>query len=93
MSGCLVGIHLIKGVTDALVLTHLNFANSIACQKQSNGDASQGVYCIHTIYLHTRGAFSIARFDKQGNAKAQMRGTSEGMAPRSFSCVSLNLKL
>ena len=74
-----------KGVTNALVLTHLNFANSTACQKQSNGDASLGVLyttscCFRRfvpenrkerfIYLHVRGAFSIARFDKQGNAKA-----------------------
>ena len=32
-----------KGVTDALVLTYLNLASSNVCQKQSNGDASQGV--------------------------------------------------
>ena len=32
-----------EGVTDALVLTYLNLASSIVCQKQSNGDASQGV--------------------------------------------------
>lgn len=32
-----------EGVTDALVLTYLNLASSIVCQKQSNGNASQGV--------------------------------------------------
>ena len=28
-------------------------------------------------YIHIRGAFSVARFDLQGNAKAFMRGTSD----------------
>ena len=28
------------------------------------------------IYIHIRGAFSVARFDRQGNARAQIRGTS-----------------
>ena len=28
------------------------------------------------LYIHIRGAFSVARFDKQGNAKASTRGTS-----------------
>lgn len=28
------------------------------------------------IYLHQRGAFSVARFDNPGNAKALTRGTS-----------------
>ena len=32
-----------EGVTDALVLTYLNLASSIVCQKQSNVNASQGV--------------------------------------------------
>lgn len=32
-----------EGVTDALVLTYLNLASSNVCQKQSNGNASQGV--------------------------------------------------
>lgn len=30
-----------------------------------------------SIYLHQRGAFSIARFDRQGNAKAQIREASD----------------
>ena len=54
------------------------------CQKQSNGNASWDV--LYTtligfvqfyysllwgiIYLHQRGAFGVARFDWQGNAKA-----------------------
>ena len=29
------------------------------------------------LYIHIRGAFSVARFDKQGNAKASTRGTSD----------------
>jgi hypothetical protein len=37
-------IHLIKGVTNALVLTVRELRKlSTACQKQSNGNASQGV--------------------------------------------------
>ena len=35
-----------------------------------------------TIHTLQRGAFSIARFDLQGYARAQMRGTSERLAPR-----------
>lgn len=34
------------------------------------------------IYLHRRGAFSVARFDLQGSAKALTRGTGRGLAPR-----------
>ena len=40
-------IHIIKGVSCALVLTCWNFATSNACQKQSNGNASW-VYHIHS---------------------------------------------
>lgn len=52
------------------------------CQKQSNGDAPNGVLYKHslhgnfvarvgdTLYIHLRGAFSVARFDNLGNAKA-----------------------
>ena len=62
-----------------------NFANSSVRQKQSNGDASWVYYtqpslalCYRywqqgwckLLYIHTRGAFSVARFDEQGNAKA-----------------------
>jgi hypothetical protein len=41
-----------------------------------------------TIHTLQRGAFSIARFDLQGYARAQMRGTSERLAPRFFIYVS-----
>ena len=34
------------------------------------------------LYTHSRGAFSIARFDNLGNAKALTRGTSSRLAPR-----------
>lgn len=52
------------------------------CQKQSNVDAPNGVLYIHSshsnfvarvgdmLYIHLRGAFSVARFDNLGNAKA-----------------------
>ena len=53
-----------------------------SCQKQSNQNASW-VYYIHSsltlvnsnvdvgvLYIHIRGAFSVARFDKKGNARA-----------------------
>ena len=47
----------------------------IVCQKQSNGNAPWGVVYILTLLysvllcIHQRGAFSVARFDRQGNAK------------------------
>ena len=52
------------------------------CQKQSNGNAPWDVYIQPSlapfdnsqwwvvIYMHHRGAFSVARFDNQGNARA-----------------------
>ena len=40
------------------------------------------------LYTHSRGAFSIARFDNLGNAKALTRGTSSRLAPRFFFCIS-----
>jgi len=55
-----------------------NFANSQTfCQKQSNGNVPwsceylcspsyDGIKC---LYWLQRGAFSVARFDRQGNAK------------------------
>ena len=39
------------------------------------------------IYTHRRGAFSVARFDNQGNARALLRGTSIRLAPRFFVCM------
>ena len=36
------------------------------------------------LYTHSRGAFSIARFDNLGNAKALTSGTSSRLAPRFF---------
>ena len=35
-------------------------------------------------YIHMRGAFSVARFDLQGNAKAFMRGTSDRIGSTFF---------
>lgn len=52
------------------------------CQKQSNGDAPNGVLYKHSphsnlfakvgdmLCIHLRGAFSVARFDNLGNVKA-----------------------
>ena len=55
----------------------------LSCQEQSNGDALQGVSYTsffdfeqmlvgreEKLYTHLRGAFSIARFDNLGNARA-----------------------
>ena len=39
---------------------------------------------VRIVYLHRRGAFSVARFDILGNAKTLTRGTSRGLAPRFF---------
>lgn len=38
--------------------------------------------------MHQRGAFSVARFDNPGNAKAYKRGTSDRLAPRFFMPIS-----
>jgi hypothetical protein len=61
-------IHMVKGVTDAFVLTHLNFANSTACQKQSNGNVSQ--WCIVSFYIltHTWG-FQHCSFRQVGQCE------------------------
>lgn len=32
--------------------------------------------------MHRRGAFSVARFDNQGNARASTRGPGTELAPR-----------
>lgn len=40
------------------------------------------------IYLHWRGAFGVARFDKLGDARASTRGTSDRLAPRFLFCIS-----
>ena len=64
-----------------------------ACQKQSNGNAPWDVYTcsywLHTesvwLYIIIRGAFSVARFDKQGNAKDLTAWNGwQGLALRSF---------
>ena len=60
-----------------------NFATSMDCQKQSNGNAPRGVLYVNPscilsarcmtgwiIYGHRRGAFGVARFNNPGNAKA-----------------------
>lgn len=38
-----------------------------------------------SIYLHWRGAFGVARFDKLGDARASTRGTSDKNRLRAFS--------
>ena len=43
------------------------------------------------LYTHRRGAFGVARFDKQGNARALTRGTSTRLAPR-FLCRYVSTK-
>ena len=37
-----------------------------------------------TIYLHWRGAFGVARFDKLGDARASTRGTSDRIGSTLF---------
>ncbi len=39
-------------------------------------------FCSVMLYIHRRGAFSVARFGKKGNAKASTRGTGKELAPR-----------
>lgn len=91
-----------KGVPYALVLTFVNFATSTACQKQSNGNAPLDVYIhilnvwamaqcffvsgLWDCYIRQCGAFDVARFDRQGNAKAYKRGTSNRIGSTLFLC-------
>ena len=42
---------------------------------------------VHSIYLHWRGAFGVARFDKLGDARASTRGTSDRIGSALFSYV------
>ena len=87
-----VGAHILhKGVTVRFgfdVLESRKF--KLVCQEQSNGNVSWDVYIqlqcvcpysnkyfVGTLYIHQRGAFGVARFDRQGNARALTRGTSD----------------
>ena len=73
----------IKGVTVRFGFDNSWISQSSSvCQKQSNGNASWVLYIhyllalvyynvkIGVLYIHIRGAFSVARFDGQGNARA-----------------------
>ena len=48
-----------EGVTDALVLTYLNLASSIVCQKQGNGDALWGV--LYTAFIGFEHSMFVGR--------------------------------
>ena len=78
-------IYITKGVTDALVLTIRELRNfnclsrtkqwgrpigCIICSPHWLRTLRAFVAGVDTIYLHRRGASGIARFDRQGNAKA-----------------------
>ena len=86
-------IYIKRRLQNALVLTGVNFANSTISQEQSSVNALLGVYIhpvlsvlsdlsdrtvcwVNYIFIF-RGAFSVARFDLSGNAKAYFRGTSK----------------
>ena len=43
------------------------------------------------LYIHIRGAFSVARFDNPGNAKALTRGTSDRTGSTFFLCMIINI--
>ena len=45
----------------------------------------------HSIYLHWRGAFGVARFDKLGDARASTRGTSDRIGSALFRMYSKTL--
>ena len=85
----------------------MNFAPSTVSQKQSNGNVSWDVFYTalfgvgnfsntidgFNIRYIWRGAFSVARFDKLGDARASTRGTSDRVAPRFFVYVSDELSI
>ena len=45
------------------------------------------------IYLHWRGAFGVARFDKLGDARASTRGTSDRIGSTFFAYVLTSKKV
>ena len=93
-------IHMVKGVFvrfgfDAIRTSQLQ----TDCQKQSNAERLMRciIYCphwlrtfyrslsrVHSIYLHWRGAFGVARFGKLGDARASTRGTSDRIGSTLF---------
>ena len=93
-----------KAFLYALVLTCRNLAvHDTICQKQSNAErlmrciiySSHWLQSFHrllsrvfTIYLHWRGAFGVARFDKLGDARASTRGTSDRIGSALFRMYS-----
>ena len=82
LGGEAVGAHIyIKGVTERFGFDCVRTSQlQTVCQKQSNGNVSWDVYIQpllaifvadeEKLYTHQRGAFGVARFDRQGNAKA-----------------------
>ncbi|MBQ2366150.1 MAG: hypothetical protein II293_03215 [Bacteroidaceae bacterium] len=81
-SGAVVWVHVHKGVTvrfgfDAVRTSQLQ----TNCQEQSNGNAPWDVYIqsvlaidemvnvFGVLYIHQRGAFSVARFDNLGQCE------------------------
>ena len=100
-------IHMVKAFLYALVLTYRNLAvHDTICQKQSNAERLMRciIYCphwlrtfyrslsrVHSIYLHWRGAFGVARFDKLGDARASTRGTSDRIGSALFRMYSSHL--
>ncbi len=96
------GIHTKKAFLYALVLTNWNLANSQLLVKNKATErpmsvayivyARMGVF-IHSVldvlYTYTTWGYCVARFDKQGNARASIRGTSDELAPRFF-CLYRN---
>ena len=78
-------IYIVKGVSDAFVLTIRELRKLICQSRTKQQETSHGciIYSPYwlqsfhrllprgfSIYLHWRGAFGVARFDLSGNARA-----------------------
>jgi len=85
-----VGAHIyIKGVTVRFGFDVLELRNFKLSVKNKATGTPHGVFIYNPhwlyvfiaerekLYTHQRGAFGVARFDRQGNAKALTRGTSD----------------
>ena len=90
MCGEAVGAHIyIKGVTVRFGFDVLELRNFKLSVKNKATGTPHGMFIYNPhwlyvfiaekekLYIHQRGAFGVARFDRQGNAKALTRGTSD----------------
>lgn len=92
----------IKGVTERFGFDAIRTSQLLRIVKSKATGTSQGCFICtafvvscrqdargRIIYKHRRGAFGVARFDRLGNARALMRGTSDRYSSHAFFVVNL----